>query len=275
MVNKEEHMVNKEEQGIALLELRNIDKVFVTDGQGPVQACKHVSLSVYRGESFGIVGESGCGKTTLLRVLLQLIPRTGGDILWNGHSVVNSSPAALRAYWRHIQMVFQDSMQAFNPRMRVGSIICEPLYNTGRLPKGKTDEIAATYLQMVGLDASLVRRYPHEMSGGQRQRVAIARALAGEPDIIVFDEATSALDVSMQEAIAQLLVKLQKEKGLTYIFVAHDIAFVQRMCDRIAVMYQGEIVELMKASELEASVHPYTKRLVSSVYTLPDYVVID
>lgn len=268
-------MVNKEEQGTALLELRNIDKVFVADGQEPVQACKNVSLSVYRGESFGIVGESGCGKTTLLRVLLQLIPRTGGDILWNGHSVANSSPAALRAYWRHVQMVFQDSTQAFNPRMRVGAIICEPLYNTGRLPKGKTYEIAETYLQMVGLEPSLARRYPHEMSGGQRQRVAIARALAGEPDIIVFDEATSALDVSMQEAIAQLLVKLQKEKGLTYIFVAHDIAFVQRMCDRIAVMYRGEVVELMKASELEASVHPYTKRLVSSVYTLPDYVVID
>lgn len=263
----------KNKQGTVLLELRAIDKLFITEGQEPVQACKQVSFSVYRGESFGIVGESGCGKTTLLRVLLQLIPRTGGDILWNGQPVDDSSPVALRDYWRHIQMVFQDSTQAFNPRMRVRDIICEPLYNTGRLPKGKVKEIAETYLQMVGLTPSLSCRYPHEMSGGQRQRVAIARALVGEPDIIVFDEATSALDVSVQDAVARLLAKLQQEKGLTYIFVAHDIAFVQRMCHRIAVMHRGEVVELIQSDKLEASEHPYTKRLLRSVYRLPDYIV--
>lgn len=268
-------MERKKGQSRALLELRTIDKSFSTAGQEPVQACKNISLAVYRGESFGIVGESGCGKTTLLRVLLQLIPHTSGEIIFDGQRVDASSPTALRAYWRHIQMVFQDSTQAFNPRMRVGPIICEPLYNTGRLPKGKTYEIAEKYLQMVGLASSLARRYPHEMSGGQRQRVAIARALAGEPDIIVFDEATSALDVSVQDAIARMLANLQKEKGLTYIFVAHDIAFVQRMCHRIAVMHRGEVVELMKADELENSTNPYTKTLLRSVYTLPDYVKTD
>ena len=165
-------------------------------------------------------------------------------------------------------MVFQDPSAAFNPRMRVKDIICEPLYNFGLLKKGTEEQIAGDYLEMVDLPREFMYRFPHEMSGGQRQRVAIARAIVLEPEILVFDEATSALDVSVQDSIAKLLVRLQREKKLTYLFICHDIAFIRNICHKMVVMYRGQVMEIVNASQLEQVKHPYTKVLLSAVFEM-------
>ena len=175
---------------------------------------------------------------------------------------------AVKEYRKKIQMVFQDPSAAFNPRMKVKDIILEPLYNFGLLEKGKEEQIAGDYLEMVDLPREFMHRYPHEMSGGQRQRVAIARAIVLEPEILVLDEATSALDVSVQDSIAYLLARLQKKKNLTYLFIAHDIAFIRTMCHKVVVMYKGAIVEELDAFHLADAKHPYTKVLLSSIFEI-------
>lgn len=252
--------------GTPILEVKSLCKAFPLPNGGTLEACKQVSWSLWRGESLGIVGESGCGKSTLMKMIMRMLEPTSGEIYLDGVRMGKVSGKEAREQRRKIQMVFQDSSQAFDPRMTVADIICEPLYNFGLLKRGETLAIATRYLDMVGLDGSFATRYPHEMSGGQRQRVAIARALVLEPDIIVFDEATSALDVSVQDAIAKLLVKLQKEKNLTYLFVAHDIAFIRSMCHRVVVMYYGEVVEEVAAKHLTEAKHPYTRKLLSAVF---------
>lgn len=194
------------------VELKNVCKRFPLPTGGELEACKSINITLEKGESLGIVGESGSGKTTLVRMIMKMLPITEGEIYVDGVEIQHMNSEQTKEYRKKIQMVFQDPSAAFNPRMKVKDIILEPLYNFGLLEKGKEEQIAGDYLEMVDLPREFMHRYPHEMSGGQRQRVAIARAIVLEPEILVLDEATSALDVSVQDSIAHLLARLQKRK---------------------------------------------------------------
>jgi oligopeptide/dipeptide ABC transporter ATP-binding protein len=232
-----------------------------------VQAVTEVSLEVHRGETLGLVGESGCGKSTLGRTLLRLLEPTAGTIKFDGTDLTRLSQRELRPMRRHMQMIFQDPYASLNPRMSVGAAIAEPLV-IHELVKSTVEREARVQelLAKVGLRADAARRYPHEFSGGQRQRIGIARALACRPTFIVCDEPISALDVSIQAQIVNLLEDLQDAEKLTYLFISHDLKIVQHICDRVAVMYLGRIVELTEAKTLYRSPkHPYTKALLSAV----------
>lgn len=262
----------------ALLEIRGLKKHFpVRRGffrrtTGQIRAVDDVSLTIYEGEALGLVGESGCGKTTLGRCVLRVIDATGGEVLFRtggdqrAVDLVGMNQKALRPLRRHIQMIFQDPFSSLDPRMTVLDIVGEPLVENG-LARGKdvTDKVKSL-MEDVGLDVKHLRRYPHAFSGGQRQRIGIARALAPEPKLIVCDEPVSALDVSVQAQILNLLQDLQRARGLTYLFISHDLAVVQHVCDRVAVMYVGQIVELAEAASLfERPRHPYTAALLRAV----------
>lgn len=250
-----------------VLQIKGLTKKFTTDDGAVLTACDNISLNAYEGQTLGIIGESGCGKSTLVRTVLQLHPATSGEVIFEGRDILRLKGEALRQSRRHIQMVFQDPTGAFNPKMRVKDILCEPLLNFGLLKAGGVDAKAGELLEMVELPVSFKDRYPHSMSGGQRQRLGIARALALEPRIIVCDEATSALDMSVQEKICELLVRLQKEKNITYLFICHDIGLVDLMSHQVAVMYLGNVVELMERGRLtEHGKHPYTKALIKSIF---------
>lgn len=231
-------------------------------------ACDNVTLNAYAGQTLGIIGESGCGKSTLVRTILQIHPASGGEVIFAGQDILKLRGEAARQNRRKIQMVFQDPAAAFNPKMKVKEIVCEPLLNFGLIKKSEVDAKAAELLRMVELPEDFKDRYPHNMSGGQRQRLGIARALSLEPKIVVCDEATSALDVSVQEKICELLVRLQKEKGITYLFICHDLGLVDLMCHQIAVMYLGNIVEYIGYGRRISAegMHPYTKALMKSVF---------
>lgn len=250
-----------------VLEVKNLTKTFAVDSGRVLTACDNVSLQAYRGKTLGIIGESGCGKSTLVRTILQIHPATAGEVVFEGQDILELKGEALRQNRRKLQMVFQDPSAAFNPKMRVKDILCEPLLNYGLLKKSAIDAKAAELLQMVELPVEFKDRYPHSMSGGQRQRLGIARALALEPQVIVCDEATSALDVSVQEKICELLVRLQKEKGITYLFICHDIGLVDLISHQVAVMYLGNVVELLEQGRLSTEgAHPYTKALMKSIF---------
>lgn len=250
-----------------VLEVKNLTKTFAVDDGRVLTACDNVSLQAYRGKTLGIIGESGCGKSTLVRTILQIHPATAGEVIFEGQNILELKGEALRQNRRKLQMVFQDPSAAFNPKMRVKDILCEPLLNYGLLKKSAIDAKAAELLQMVELPVEFKDRYPHSMSGGQRQRLGIARALALEPQVIVCDEATSALDVSVQEKICELLVRLQKEKGITYLFICHDIGLVDLISHQVAVMYLGDVVELLETGRLSVDgLHPYTKALMKSIF---------
>lgn len=249
-----------------ILEITKVAKQFpVADGR-MLTACDDVSLSLYRGETLGIVGESGCGKSTLVKLIMQLYPPTRGAIYYRGEEITKLTGERLRQSRRHIQMVFQDPAQAFNPKMKIKDIICEPLHNFNLIKKRDTVQKAGELLQLVELPAEFADRYPGNMSGGQRQRIGIARALALMPEIIVCDEATSALDVSVQKKIVELLVRIQQEKQLSMVFICHDLALVSQISHRIAVMYLGNIVEVLEGSALKEAKHPYTKALLQAVF---------
>ena len=251
-----------------VLEIKNLTKKFAVDGGRFLTACDNISLKAYEGQTLGIIGESGCGKSTLVRTILQIHPATSGEVIFEGQDILKLRGEAARKNRRKIQMVFQDPTAAFNPKMKVKEIVTEPLLNFGLIKKSEVDAKAAELLQMVELPVEFMERYPHSMSGGQRQRLGIARALSLEPKIVVCDEATSALDVSVQEKICELLVRLQKEKGITYLFICHDIGLVDLMCHQVAVMYLGNVVEYIGGGRRISTegMHPYTKALLKAVF---------
>ena len=263
-----------------LIEVRNLKMWFpITQGIvfqrhiGDIKAVDGVSFNVRQGETMGLVGESGCGKTTTGRALLQLYRPTGGEVHFKGANLCELKGEKLRLMRRHMQMIFQDPYASLNPRMTVGNIIGEPLEVHNVMRGAELRERVQDLLGIVGLNPYFINRYPHEFSGGQRQRIGVARALALQPDFIVCDEPISALDVSIQAQIINLLEKLQEEFNLTYIFIAHDLSVVRHISNRVAVMYLGKIVELTDRDTLyEDPQHPYTKSLLSAV-PIPDPLV--
>jgi oligopeptide/dipeptide ABC transporter ATP-binding protein len=258
-----------------LLAIEGLVKRYPVD-RGPLRkpaallAVDGVSLSVTRGETLALVGESGSGKTTVARCLMRLAEPDAGRVAFDGVDVLALKGTALRAFRRRMQMVFQDPYGSLNPRMRVGSAVREPLEIHGLARGAEADERTVALFREVGLDPGYRKAFPHELSGGQRQRVGIARALAVEPEFLVLDEPVSALDVSVQAQVLALLRELQERRGLTYLFIAHDLAVVRQMANRVAVMYLGKIVEEGPAERLFAgALHPYTWSLLSAV-PVPD-----
>ncbi|MET4234592.1 peptide/nickel transport system ATP-binding protein [Bradyrhizobium sp. LA6.10] len=238
---------------------------------GPVvRALENVSFSVAAGETLCIVGESGCGKSTLARLLMRIVKPTSGRVVIDGTDVTDLEPNALRPWRRRMQMVFQDPYSSLNPRLTAGQIITEPVENFERLSPKQRQALASDLLQKVGMRPEMMRRFPSELSGGQRQRLAIARALALQPSLIVADEAVSALDVSVQAQILNLLLDLQQDMGIAFVFISHDLSVVEHIGHRVAVMYLGRIVELALCEALFAKpTHPYTEALIAAA-PLPD-----
>jgi oligopeptide transport system ATP-binding protein len=260
-----------------LVEVRNLKKYFpIYSGTliqrhiGDVKAVDDVSFDIYKGETLGLVGETGSGKTTVGRTMLRLYEPTGGQVKFDGTDIFRLNESELRKIRLRMQMIFQDPYASLNPRMTVGSIVAAPLevhkVVSGKAKSQRIDEL----LHLVGLNPEFVNRYPHEFSGGQRQRIGIARALAANPDLIVCDEPISSLDVSIQAQVVNLLEELQERLGLTYLFIAHDLSMVRHISDRMAVMYLGKIVELADRDEIYLRpLHPYTQALISAV-PVPD-----
>jgi oligopeptide transport system ATP-binding protein len=261
---------NGTRNGRALLEIKDLKKHFKV-GRESLKAVDGISLEIKKGETFGLVGESGCGKSTVGRTLVRLYEPTGGEVIFNGKNVHEASSNKTRILNRKMQMVFQDPQASLNPRMIVGDIIAEgiDIHNLAESRKERTERVHEL-LETVGLNKEHANRYPHEFSGGQRQRIGVARALAVDPDFIVADEPVSALDVSIQAQVINLLRRLQKERELTYLFISHDLSVVKYISDRVGVMYLGVMVEMAPSEELYSNpLHPYTQALLSAV-PVPD-----
>ncbi|MGB8953832.1 MAG: oligopeptide/dipeptide ABC transporter ATP-binding protein [Tumebacillaceae bacterium] len=253
-----------------ILEVKNLKKYFDLGKGRVLKAVDDVSFSIKKGETFGLVGESGCGKSTTGRTIINLYNATGGEVIFKGQNVHKLQGRELKKFNRSMQMIFQDPYACLNPRMTVGDIIGEGIDIHGLMKGRQRQERIFELLQTVGLNAEHASRFPHEFSGGQRQRIGIARSLAIEPEFIIADEPISALDVSIQAQVVNLLKKLQEEHGLTYLFIAHDLAMVKHISDRIGVMYLGALVEVAESNELyRKPMHPYTEALLSAI-PIPD-----
>ncbi|AGX43094.1 ABC transporter ATP-binding protein [Clostridium saccharobutylicum] len=257
------------EEKATILKIENLTKKFNLQSGKKLTAVDNVSFELYLGECLGIVGESGCGKSTIAKILTQLESVTAGNIIYKTKDITNLKGEELRQNRRNLQMIFQDAAESFNPRMKIDDIVSEPLLNFKLMKKREAETEGKKLLTMVGISEEFMKRYPHQLSGGQKQRVAIARALSVQPEIIVCDEATSALDVSIQDQVIKLLMNLQKEKGMSYIFIGHDLAVVRNISHRIIVMYLGRIVEVIDSDKLVTdAAHPYTKALLNSVFSV-------
>ena len=252
-----------------ILEAKHVTRRFTASGGRTLIANNDINLKMYKGKTLGLVGESGCGKSTFMRFLVSLDTPSEGEILYRGKDITKMKGEEMRKNRQNIQMVFQDPSASFNPKMKIRDILCEPLMNFGRIKASEKDVAAKKLLYMVELPEEFADRYPHNMSGGQRQRVAIARALALEPEILIMDEATAALDVSVQKTIIELVSKLQREQQITIGFICHDIALVQSVAHQVAVMYLGNLVEVIPGKDIaEKSVHPYTRALMGAIFDI-------
>ena len=249
-----------------LVEVEDLSKKFPVGGGAHVHAVEHVSLHVDRGETLAVVGESGCGKSTLAHLMIRLLEPSGGRITLDGVDITTLGSRAMREHRRKMQIIFQDPFASLDPRQTVGDAVAKPL-RVHKVCKGdELDERVAKLFVRVGLEADMMRQYPHQFSGGQRQRVCIARALTLEPELVIADESVSALDVSIQAQVINLMMELQEEMGLSYLFISHDLAVVERVSHRVAVMYLGQIVEIGSRSAIfENAQHSYTKRLLDAV----------
>ena len=255
-----------------VLEVKHLSKAFPRKGQDDFYAVRDVSFLISRGDSLGLVGESGCGKSTIARMITKLTEPTEGSILLDSADITHIPQKRWKAeVFRKVQMVFQDPYGVFSPRMPIGTFLEEGLVFHGIMSRKAARAEARRLLELVELPSNLIDRLPHQLSGGQQQRVVIARAISIKPGLLILDEATSALDVSVQEEVLKLLMELQKELRLTYLFIGHDLAVVRSITDRIAVMYAGHLVEEMESEGLaEQAVHPYTQKLLDSVFSLDD-----
>jgi oligopeptide/dipeptide ABC transporter ATP-binding protein len=252
----------------ALIEVKNLNKYFKVPA-GLLHAVENVSFTIEKGQTLGVVGESGCGKSTLGRTMIRLQDSTSGHILLDGEDITHVTGKKLKDVRKKVQIVFQDPYSSLNPRLRIDDTIREPLKNSGNYSSFQLKERASTLMDLVGIDVRLRQSYPHELDGGRRQRVGIARALAMEPEFIVCDEPVSSLDVSIQAQVLNLLMDLQDQMGITYMFVTHDLSVVRHISNNICVMYLGEVVEMSPSKELfSTNLHPYTKVLLSAIPSL-------
>ncbi len=257
-----------------ILEAENLDKYFQLNSNSILKAVDHVSFRIFEGETLGLVGESGCGKTTCGRTCIGLYNKTAGNVYYKGRDIHELKSRNKLAFRKNVQMIYQDPYASLDPRMTVADIVAEGI-DIHKLSENRKDrdEKIYNYLNLVGLNREHAGRFVHEFSGGQRQRIGIARALAVEPEFLILDEPISALDVSIQAQIVNLLVRLQKEMKLTYLFVAHDLSMVKHISDRVAVMYLGKIVEITTSDKLyQTPLHPYTQALLSAI-PIPDPVI--
>lgn len=257
-----------EKKAPVIMEAKHVTKRFYTAGGRSLLACDDVNLKVRKGQTLGIVGESGSGKSSFVKMIVQMYLPTEGQIIYEGKDITKLKGEELRQCRKKIQMVFQDPSASFHPKMKVMDIVTEPLLNFKLIKKSEKEEKAKELMRLVELPEDFVYRFPHNMSGGQRQRVGIARALALEPEIIVCDEATSALDVSVQDRVIELLVKLQKKKGISLVFICHDMALIQSFAHQVAVMYLGNIVEVLPGEEVGKNAkHPYTQAMLGAIFS--------
>ena len=249
-----------------LVRVEGVSKQFPADGQARVHAVTHVSLHIDHGETLAVVGEIGCGKSTLANLIIRLHDPDEGRVLLKGLDITNLGPHEIRPHRKTMQIVFQDPFASLDPRVRVGKAVAEPLKVHGITTGEAAEERAANLFKLVGLDQSMLRNFPHQFSGGQRQRVCIARALALNPELVIADEAVSALDVSVQAQVMNLMLKLQQELGLSYLFISHDLAVVERIAHRVAVMYLGQVVEIGNREQVFTNPqHSYTTKLLEAV----------
>lgn len=251
-----------------VLEVKNITKKFINSKNEELIVCDDINLELYKGKTLGIVGESGCGKSTLVKIISKILEPTRGELFFGDIDITHKKGEELRLIRKDIQMIFQDPSLSLNPKMKVIDLVTEPLLNFGLIKKNEKEKIAKELLYMVELNEDFLYRFPHNMSGGQRQRVGIARALSINPKVLICDESTSALDSSVQNSIMELLLKLQKEKEISIIFICHDLAFIQSFAHDIIVMYMGNVVEKLPSKKIgKESKHPYTRALIESVFS--------
>jgi oligopeptide/dipeptide ABC transporter ATP-binding protein len=255
-----------------VLELKGVSKNFINNEGKPFKVVNNVDIQLAKGECIGIVGESGCGKSTLARIVAHLTRLNEGRILFKGKDVTRLQGEMLKTYYKSVQMIFQDPLGTFSPRMKIGTYLMEPFINFKIMDKKPARNYAEELLAMVGLNSDYMNRYPNELSGGQLQRVVIARAMGLKPDIIICDECTSALDVSIQQQILNLLLELKEKTNFSSLFITHDLAVAESICDKIYVMYLGEIVEIIESQNIiRDGKHPYTRMLLDSVFSIKSF----